>query len=157
MNIRASGISNASFIVLWDEVDDADRYFVNWRSGHGVAREAITSRTSHNLTGLIPNTTYYATVTASNSCGEGTLSKFLMVITYSWIDIKYPQPTSTVTSQITSDVTQLSMPIARTTHTPTFSIKDSSSKGICTALHLYYIIAKAFHVYSDQYMMGFQI
>lgn len=81
MNIRASDIKDTSFVVQWVEVDDPDKYFVNWRSGDGDAREAITSKTSRTITGLIPNTSYTVTVAASNRCGQGAISNSLLVKT----------------------------------------------------------------------------
>ena len=80
MNIRATNITNTSFVVQWDEVDDADQYTVNWRSD-GNAKEAFTTRTSCTVRELTPNTTYYVTVTARNSCGHGASNNFLNVKT----------------------------------------------------------------------------
>ena len=78
MNIRVSNITSTSFVVQWDEVDDADHYIVNWR-GDGSVRESTTSRTSHTISHLSPNTTYNVTVTAGNICGSGTVSDILIV------------------------------------------------------------------------------
>jgi len=69
MNIRCSDVTSTSFVVHWDEVDNADQYFVNWKIGD-IAREAIISQTSHSIAGLTPNATYYVTVSAANSCGQ---------------------------------------------------------------------------------------
>jgi len=69
-NIRVSNITETSFVLRWDEVDDADQYFINWRNGNGSVKEATTSLTSHTITELVPNTTYDVTITVRNSCGR---------------------------------------------------------------------------------------
>ena len=46
MNIRVSDTTSTSFVVRWDEVDDADYYIVNWRDDGGSVRESTTSLTS---------------------------------------------------------------------------------------------------------------
>jgi len=81
MNVRYSDVNSTSFFVQWDEVDGADQYIVRWRNGSSSVREAVTSQTSHNITGLTPNTTYNVTITARNSCGLGTNNYTLSVTT----------------------------------------------------------------------------
>ena len=81
INIRVSEISSTSFVVQWDEVDDADYYIVNWRNDGGSVRESTTSLTSTIITQLTPNTTYNVTVTAGNICGSGRVSDILIVNT----------------------------------------------------------------------------
>jgi len=39
MNIRFSDITSTSFVVQWDEVDDADWFNVLWWEDGGSARE----------------------------------------------------------------------------------------------------------------------
>jgi len=80
MNIRVSDITSTSFVVHWDEVDDANQYHINWSSAGASSRE-VTSQTSYTITGLIPNTTYYVTITSVNSCGFFTDNYTLSVTT----------------------------------------------------------------------------
>ena len=54
-------------------------YIVKWRDDGGSVRESTTSRTSHTITQLSPNTTYNVAVTAVNICGSGTVSDILNV------------------------------------------------------------------------------
>jgi len=91
MNIRYNHVTSTSFVVQWDEVDDADQYLVNWRSGSSEAREATTSQTSHTITGLTPNTTYDVTVFAINGCGQSD--------TGSTVTINEIEPSSPVTAK----------------------------------------------------------
>jgi len=103
MNIR---YNHTSFVVQWDEVDDADKYLVNW-SGGGKAREATTLRTSRTITGLTPNTTYYVTVFAINGCGETSTGSDVLIVTTNEIEPSSPvtinetEPSSPVTTNET--------------------------------------------------------
>ena len=85
MNIRISGITSTSFVVQWDEVDDAKLYCVQWRDDGGSvrSRESKPPRTSITITQLSPNTTYNVTayVTAGNICETGPVSDILIVTT----------------------------------------------------------------------------
>ncbi|XP_065897604.1 mucin-17-like isoform X2 [Dysidea avara] len=81
MNIRFHDITSTSFVVQWDEVDDADHYIVNWRDDGGSVRESTRLLASITITQLSPNTTYSVTVTAGNICGSGTVSDILIVTT----------------------------------------------------------------------------
>ena len=112
MNIRFSDITNTSFVVQWDEVDDADQYIVNWRGGSNV-RESTTSRTSRTIAELTPNTTYYAIVIAINRCGQSPNSDIFMVTTKVTMLIR---PSSS--SVMTTTSTVLSSMVDRAT-TPT--------------------------------------
>jgi len=108
INIRFSHITSTSFVVHWDEVDDADQYLVNWRIGDGgKAREATTTQTSHTITGLTPNTTYYMIVIAINRCGQsGTGSDVFIVTTDLWNTIK---PSSSISTMSTSNIMKQSI------------------------------------------------
>jgi len=68
MNIRVINITSTSFVVQWNEVDDTNQYYINWSSAGDSSRGVTTSQTSHTMTGLIPNTTYYVTIISVNSC-----------------------------------------------------------------------------------------
>jgi len=46
MNIRVINITSKSFVVQWDEVDDANQYYINWSSVGDGSREVTTSQTS---------------------------------------------------------------------------------------------------------------
>jgi len=86
MNIRASNITKTSFVVQWDEVDDADGYSVKWRvngdkNGNDGKSGVSTSNTSHTIRELTPNTSYSVTVTAKNGCGNSNISNSLLVTT----------------------------------------------------------------------------
>jgi len=81
MNMRASNITNTSFVVHWDEVDDANRYIIKWRGSDGIVGENTTSQASCTVRGLTPNTKYNVTVAARNSCGCGTGSNISFVTT----------------------------------------------------------------------------
>jgi len=105
-NVRVSNITDASFVVQWDALDDADQYFVNWRNGNGSVREAVTLRTSHIITGLTSNTIYRVTVTAFNGCGIGLNSNIYITTTYILSDIIKLLSTSTMILPTTSSAMQ---------------------------------------------------
>jgi len=120
MNIR---YNHASFVVQWDEVDDADKYLVNW-SGGGRIREATTLQTSRTITGLTPNTTYVVTVFAINGCGESDTSSDVFIVSTNEIEPSSPvtinetEPSSPVTinetepsSPVTINETEPSSPV----------------------------------------------
>jgi len=92
MNIR---YNHALFVVQWDEVDDADKYLVNW-SGGGKAKEATTLRTSHTITGLTPNTTYNVTVFAINGCGQSDTGSDVFIVTTNEIEPSSPVITNKI-------------------------------------------------------------
>jgi len=93
MNITINNITSTSFVVHWDEVGDAYQYNVRWRKGSGSVR-AVTSQTSLNITGLIPNTAYNVTINAVNKCGSGNS----ISVTTSTIESLVPEMTSTTTT-----------------------------------------------------------
>jgi len=103
MNIRYNHVTSASFVVQWDEVDDADHYLVNWRSGGSKAREAATSQTSHTITGLAPNTTYYVTVIAVNGYGQSNTSSSIVTTN----EIEPSSPITTNEIELSSTVTSI--------------------------------------------------
>jgi len=101
MNIRYNYVTSASFFVYWDEVDDANKYLVNWRIGSsssssGEVREATILQTSHIITGLTPNTTYYVTVFAINSCGESATGSEIFIVTTNEIEPSSPVTTNEI-------------------------------------------------------------
>ncbi|XP_065890845.1 uncharacterized protein [Dysidea avara] len=127
INIRVSEISSTSFVVQWDEVDDADHYIVNWRDDGGSVRESTTSLISITITQLSPNTTYNVTVTAGNICGSGTVSDILIV-------------TSNVTLLVGPSITTLSLVCTSISSTmmfgpsiTTLSLVTSSTMMLLTA------------------------
>ena len=124
MNIRFSDITNTSFVVQWDEVDDVDLYIVNWSDDGGNARESTISRTSTTITQLSPNTTYNVTVTAI-SCGKiGTSSGTFKVTTNIWNAIQLTSISTIMLQQSTSSVMEQS--ITSSTHFPTQSNRMKS-------------------------------
>jgi len=134
MNIRVSNITSTSFVVLWDEVDDADWYSVRWRNRYhiGSARETTTS---YNLTRLTPNRSYNVTVIAINTCGPGTSSDVFIAMTNASNVIKIlssstSPTTSTMTLPTTSSFIQQSC-----TCSPT-----QSSTEQCGNLHVCMIL-----------------
>ena len=108
MNIRFSDITNTSFVVQWDEVDDADRYIVNWRDDGGSVRESTTSLTSITITRLSPNTTYVVHVGVINACGSGQNSSIKSVTTKMSRYLFLPSPVSTSLSVLTTPLTMFS-------------------------------------------------
>ena len=85
MNIRASNITDTSFVVQWDEVDDALRYAVYVSTSNSIDRgdnnRRRTRQTSISYEQLTPNTTYYVSVANFNGCEDGTFGGLLTVIT----------------------------------------------------------------------------
>ena len=78
INITVSDITDTSFVVQWDEVDNAVWYIVSWS-----VKETSTQETSHTITGLAPNTSYGVTVEVADSCGQHSkLSDTVMVTTF---------------------------------------------------------------------------
>jgi len=109
MNIR---YNHASFVVQWDEVDDADKYLINW-SGGGKAREVTTLRTSHTITELTPNTTYNVTVFAINGCGQSATGSDIFIVTTNEIEPSSPVTTNEIepSSPVTTNEIEPSSPV----------------------------------------------
>ena len=108
MNIRFSEITNKSFVVQWDKVDDADSYIVNWRDDGGSVRESTPSLTSTTITGLTPNTTYVVHVRVINASGSGQNCGSKSVTTKMLGYLLLPSPVSTSLSVLTTPVTMFS-------------------------------------------------
>ena len=101
MNIRFSDITSTSFVVHWDEVDDAELYIVNYRVDGGSVNEAPTQRTSRTITQLSSNTTYTVTVIA-NTCGHlSSISGAVMVTTNESLLIRLYSTLVTISSTTT--------------------------------------------------------
>jgi len=100
-NITFINIASKSFAVQWEEVDDAEQYFVNWSNANGGSgSETAMSQKSHIIAGLIPNTTYNVTITAWNSCGFGIDS-----YTISGTTLMDESPVSMLTMMTTATLT----------------------------------------------------
>ncbi|XP_065910676.1 uncharacterized protein [Dysidea avara] len=83
MNIRFSDIYATSFVVHWDEVDDADSYIVSVK-GIGIDgnKDAPTRQAMRTIMGLTPDATYEVILISINSCGlPGMNSEVFMVST----------------------------------------------------------------------------
>ena len=128
MNIRFSYITTTSFVVQWDEVDHADNYTVNWRSGNGVGEKTIKSRTC-TVRGLTPNTKYNVTVTTSNKCGIGTVSDAFPFITNASINL-FITPISMASSKAMATV---NAPALQTTMKATLTTAPSTITAVTTS------------------------
>ena len=109
MNITFGNITNTSFVVQWDEVDDADRYIVNWRDDGGSSvRESTPSLTPHTIIGLTPNTIYVVYVGVINACGSGKNSSIKSVTTKMSGYLLLPSSVSTSSSMLTTPLSMFS-------------------------------------------------
>ena len=81
LNIRFSNITSTSFVVQWDEVDDADQYDITVKRKGNETATSQTSHTSRTVTGLTPNTIYELTVIATNGCGRSAMSNSTFMVT----------------------------------------------------------------------------
>ena len=98
MNITASNITYTSFVVQWDEVDDALSYAVYVSNSSINNRRDInrirTRQTSLTYEQLTPNTSYYVSVANFNGCGDGAFSGLITVFTNATLSsISMPPPT----------------------------------------------------------------
>ena len=122
-------ITSASFVVQWDEVDDADYYIVNWRDDGGSVRKSTTSQTSITITQLSPDTTYSVTVTAVNICGSGTASDILIVTTNVGLLVELSTSSSVMTTSSTmSSMVAMAIPTSSSSSSliTTSTIEDLS-------------------------------
>ena len=107
---REMDITNESFVVQWDAVNDVFpvTYIVRWYRGDNLIDEDSVNGLSYTVTGLTVNTSYNVTVVAINTCcGAGPVSNVIIVTT----DNKLPTfPPTAFTITITR---------AATTATPT--------------------------------------
>ena len=79
--IPPDDITNESFVVQWDAVDDffPITYIVRWYRGDDEIGMASVTGPRHTVTGLTANTSYNVTVVAVNTCcGEGPVSDVVM-------------------------------------------------------------------------------
>ena len=77
-------ITNESFVVQWDGVNDyfPVNYTVRWYRGDSSIGMANVDGLSYTVTGLTASTSYSVTVAASNTCcGQGPVSNAMMVTT----------------------------------------------------------------------------
>ena len=131
-----SNITSTSFVVLLDEVDDADWFNVLWWEDGGSARENITTQTSITIRGLTPNTKYYVNITAGNICGSVVNNDILSVTT---LMIGSPVPIVTMMTTATTmsnSLTMSSSTIITSSTGITFCTTTKPSGGKIT-LHLY--------------------
>ena len=75
-NVSAEAASDTSIDVSWDTAARADGYRVEWGTTSGIyTGSATTTETSHTITSLTANTTYYVRVTATRTAiDDGTPS-----------------------------------------------------------------------------------
>ena len=72
-----------STVVQWDEVDDPlnTNYTVTWASERDIVHPVtLTEQSSYTIAGLILDTLYTITVTASNRCGQGPA--FMTIVSF---------------------------------------------------------------------------
>lgn len=86
MNVRIpkANISNNSFVVQWDKVNDlfSVNYTVRWYGEDGINGTATVHGLSYTVTGLTANTSFNITVFAMNiCCGFGPVSDVIMAMT----------------------------------------------------------------------------
>ena len=86
MNIRfrEMSITNESFILQWDALDDffSVNYTVRWYRGDYLIGMASVDGLSYTVTGLTANTSYNVVVVAINTCcGAGPVSGVFIVTT----------------------------------------------------------------------------
>ena len=91
-------ITNESFVVQWDAVNDFFHitYTVRWYRGDDEIGMANVTGLRHTVTGLITNTAYNVTVVAVNTCcGAGPVSNVTMVMTDNDPPTMHPPTTTT--------------------------------------------------------------
>ena len=84
MLCREMDITNESFVVQWDAVNDVFpvTYTVRWFKGDNLIDEDSVDGLSYTVTGLTANTSYNVTVVAVNTCcGAGPVSNTIFVTT----------------------------------------------------------------------------
>ena len=81
--IIRDGITNESFVVLWDEVMDifTITYNVTWYNDSGIIGMNTVNSPPYTVTGLTANTSYNVTVGAINTCGAGPVSDVIEAMT----------------------------------------------------------------------------
>ena len=130
MNIT-NNTKSLSVIVQWDEVDDSlpTAYTVTWTSErdlNNVQVELLIEQSLYTITGLILDTVYTITVTASNKCGTGpeystsvSLTTDAFSTTSSIIRPTSSISTNSMTTSSTGDPTTTSTVVTSTTSTTT--------------------------------------
>ena len=135
-----SNITSTSFVVLLDEVDDADWFNVLWWEDGGSARENITTQTSITIRGLTPNTKYYVNITAGNICGSVVNNDTLSVTT---LMIGSPVHTGILTI-LTMITTTTTMPNSLTMSSSTISSTPTPTGSriiLQIILHVYHSLS----------------
>ena len=83
---REMDITNESFVIQWDAVNDVFRviYTVRWYRGNDLIGMDSVDKLSYTVTGLTVNTSYNVTVVAVNTCcGAGPVSNVIILTTNS--------------------------------------------------------------------------
>ena len=127
--VPKENITNVSFVVQWDAVDQSDvKYVVNWLDIDNPSLQTATvTETSHTVTGLTPNTSYLVTVAVINerckgysphSVGIFIKTKILFSInTNSTTSSANPTTTITTTTATTNTATTITIMTNTTTMT----------------------------------------
>ena len=102
MNIRfpPDGITNESFVIQWDAVNDffTVNYTVRWYRGDNEIGMASVDEPSYTVAGLTANTSYNVTVSTVNTCcGTGPVSNVVMIMTNNEPPTLPPSTTTTAT------------------------------------------------------------
>ena len=126
-----SNITSTSFVVLLDEVDDANWFNMLWWEDGSSAREDITTQTSITISGLTPNTKYYVNITAGNICGSVVNSD---ILSFTTLMIESPVPILTMMTTKTSMPNSLTMSSAAISTTPIPTGSRIILHIICTSL-----------------------
>ena len=138
-----SNITSTSFVVLLDEVDDADWFNVLWWEDGGSARENITTQTSITIRGLTPNTKYYVNITAGNICGSVINNDTLSVTT-----LMIESPVSILTVMTTATTMANSLAVFRSTiYTPPTPTGNRITLHIILHVCISFTIIKLFLVH----------
>ena len=99
--VATTAASDTSIAVSWDAATDADGYRIEWggNSGDYSLDSATTLSTSHTVTGLTANTTYYLRVVATRTgASDGTPSAEDSVATH-----RFPAPAQVTGVSATAD------------------------------------------------------
>ena len=118
MNIRISqdNITNESFVVLWDAVNDIFpiNYTIRWYGEDGSNGTATINGLSYTVTGLTANTSYNVTVVViSTCCGAGPVSNVVMTMTKNQPPT-LPPPAITTTATTTTTTTAITATVTPT-------------------------------------------
>ncbi|MDR2784931.1 MAG: fibronectin type III domain-containing protein [Treponema sp.] len=102
--VTAAASSSGSIVVSWSQVSGATEYTIyHSDSASGTySYEGTSSSTSYTDTGLLPGTTHYYKVSASNSAGEGVKSSYTSATTTSGSETNLPSTPTNVTATASS-------------------------------------------------------